>query len=152
MEKSGKINGAVVSRRKKGDRISLWTSTRKEKTNLEIWCVQFSAVMSIVIILSLSYDSTHLIKCVITAYGTQREDMESFVKQLAEGKKGLSLVFMHHSDALRSGHSFHNDAHITLIDHLDVRILESCCLVIIATSCMFFVQVVMQNLVKILPK
>ena len=36
-ERSDQINGAVVSRRKKGDRISLWTNTRRERVNLEIW-------------------------------------------------------------------------------------------------------------------
>lgn len=42
------------------------------------------------------------------------------MEQLVENKNGLSLVFMHHSDSLKSGHSYQNDAHITLTDHLDV--------------------------------
>lgn len=39
--------------------------------------------------------------------------------QLAEGKSGLSLVFMHHCDSLKSGHSYQNNAHIMLSDHLE---------------------------------
>jgi len=37
VEKGHLINGVVTSRRKKGDRIALWTSTRDEEANLDIW-------------------------------------------------------------------------------------------------------------------
>ena len=31
------INGAVVSRRKKGDRVALWTCQKSVNVNLDIW-------------------------------------------------------------------------------------------------------------------
>ena len=33
------VNGAVVSRKKKGDRVALWTSKKTAKINLDIWSV-----------------------------------------------------------------------------------------------------------------
>lgn len=37
------VNGAVVSRRKKGDRIALWTCHRSKKVNLNVWYVESSS-------------------------------------------------------------------------------------------------------------
>jgi translation initiation factor 4E len=37
IESSHAVNGAVVSRRKKGDRVALWTSKKSAKINLDIW-------------------------------------------------------------------------------------------------------------------
>ena len=51
MSKSHLVNGAVVSRRKKGDRIALWTSKKNKKANLDIWCVQ----SALVDLLSMNY-------------------------------------------------------------------------------------------------
>lgn len=34
---SNAINGAVMSRRKKGDRVALWTRKKSSKVNLDIW-------------------------------------------------------------------------------------------------------------------
>ena len=31
------VNGAVMSRRKKGDKVALWTSKKSTKINLDIW-------------------------------------------------------------------------------------------------------------------
>ena len=56
----------------------------------------------------------------MTAYGVKLQDAKSFLEKLADGKNGLSLVFMHHRDSLKTGHSYQNDARITLTDHLDV--------------------------------
>lgn len=64
--------------------------------------------------------SVHFVKSVLLACEVTAEGTTGFVKDLAEGKSGLSLVFMHHRDSLKSGHSYQNDAHITLMDHLDV--------------------------------
>ena len=43
-----------------------------------------------------------------------------FVSDLAEEKDGMSLVYMHHNDSLRSGTSYQNEARISLRDNLDV--------------------------------
>ena len=37
IESGHSVNGAVVSRRKKGDRVALWTSKKSAKINLNIW-------------------------------------------------------------------------------------------------------------------
>ena len=37
MEQFDNVNGVVVSRRKKGDRISLWTKKRTKKASLKVW-------------------------------------------------------------------------------------------------------------------
>ena len=51
--------------------------------------------------------------------------LPSFVRVLAEGQGGLSLVFMHHADSLKSKTSYQNDARIRLKDHLEVRVALS---------------------------
>lgn len=37
MNKRSLVNGVVVSRRKKGDRIALWTGHKEKGANIEIW-------------------------------------------------------------------------------------------------------------------
>ena len=37
MPQASMVNGAVVSRRKKGDRIALWTTRKDKKANLGVW-------------------------------------------------------------------------------------------------------------------
>ena len=37
MEQFDNVNGVVVSRRKKGDRIALWTNNRSEEASLKVW-------------------------------------------------------------------------------------------------------------------
>jgi len=54
------------------------------------------------------------------AYEVPLDKMESFMKELSEGRSGMSLVFMYHSDALASGHSYQNNAHIKMADHIEV--------------------------------
>ena len=62
-----------------------------------------------------------LIKSLLIAYNVHtEEERKIFVKQLSEEKNGLSLVFMHHRDSLISGHSYQNNAHIVLVDHVQV--------------------------------
>ena len=65
--------------------------------------------------------SAFFVKSILFACKVDKEDRRSFVRNLAEGSRGISLVFMHHRDALRSGHSYQNDAHIMLTDHVEVR-------------------------------
>ena len=49
-----------------------------------------------------------------------REDVPGFVRHLAEGRDGMSLVYMYHADSLKSGTSYQNSAHIVLKDHCEV--------------------------------
>lgn len=37
MEQFDNVNGVVVSRRKKGDRIALWTRKRAETSSIKVW-------------------------------------------------------------------------------------------------------------------
>ena len=37
MEQFDNVNGVVVSRRKKGDRIALWTKKKAKKASLKVW-------------------------------------------------------------------------------------------------------------------
>jgi hypothetical protein len=97
IESSHAVNGAVVSRRKKGDRVALWTSKKSAKINLDI-CVDLLRVLAIA--------------CEVTT-----DDLPDFVHQLAEGHGGLSLEYMYHRDALRSGTSYQNSGHIHLKDN-----------------------------------
>ena len=43
-----------------------------------------------------------------------------FVHKLAEDKEGVSMVYMHHEDSLRSKTSYQNEAHLTLRKNLQV--------------------------------
>ena len=65
--------------------------------------------------------STDLLKALTTACGTSLENLAGFIHQLAEGRNGLSLVYMHHADSLRTGTSYQNSSHISLRDHAEVR-------------------------------
>ncbi len=64
--------------------------------------------------------SKELIEALILACGVQMDQLPTFVKQLAECKSGLGLVFMHHTDSLKSGSSYQNESHIKLKDHVQV--------------------------------
>lgn len=65
--------------------------------------------------------SIDLVRAVLLAYDVPVEEMEVFMKDLSEGRRGMSLVFTYHSDALLTGHSSQNSAHIKMIDHIEVR-------------------------------
>ena len=64
--------------------------------------------------------SSDLVRVLLLAYNVPKEDSLTFIKQLSQGKNGLSLTFFYHRDSLRTGHSHHSDPRITLIDHVDV--------------------------------
>ena len=51
-----------------------------------------------------------------------REDhkFSKMVEELAVERDGMSLVYMHHNDALRSGTSYQNEARLSLKDNLKV--------------------------------
>jgi hypothetical protein len=99
VESGHAVNGAVVSRRKKGDRVALWTSKKSAKVNLNI-CVDLLRVL--------------VIACDVSA-----KDLPGFSQQLAEGRGGLSLEYMYHRDSLRSGTSYQNSGHIHLRDNCE---------------------------------
>lgn len=65
--------------------------------------------------------SADLLKVLVIACDVAREDVSEFVRQLAEGRDGLSLVYMYHADALKSGTSYQNSSHIHLRDNCEVR-------------------------------
>lgn len=64
--------------------------------------------------------SADLLKVLVIACDVAREDVSEFVHQLAEGRDGLSLVYMYHADALKSGTSYQNSSHIHLRDNCEV--------------------------------
>ena len=64
--------------------------------------------------------SADMLRVLAIACGTSEEAIGSFVAQMADGRNGLSLVFMHHADSLVSGHSYKNSCHIRLKNHVDV--------------------------------
>ena len=49
-------------------------------------------------------------------------ELPGFVHQLSEDRGGLTLVYMHHADSLRSGTSYQNDTRISLRDHVEVEL------------------------------
>ena len=187
MSKSHLVNGAVVSRRKKGDRISLWTGKKSKKANLDIWYVHQSNYNTMYgyctvanvdhFVSSLYYlpplpsspfpscPSSHrlphlsspslsplfslsslsslfspsppflpsspsslffpphskgFIKVLSLACQVGGNELRGFIQQLANNQNGLSLVYMHHTDSLKSGSSYQNDARISLREHIEV--------------------------------
>ena len=64
--------------------------------------------------------SKGFIKVLSLACQVEATDLPDFIQQLAENQNGLSLVYMHHTDSLRSGTSYQNDARISLREHVDV--------------------------------
>ena len=64
--------------------------------------------------------SKGFIKVLSLACQVEVSELPAFIQQLAENQNGLSLVYMHHTDSLRSGTSYQNDARISLREHVDV--------------------------------
>ena len=64
--------------------------------------------------------SKGFIKVLSLACQVEVTELPAFIQQLAENQNGLSLVYMHHTDSLRSGTSYQNDARISLREHVDV--------------------------------
>ncbi len=70
---------------------------------------------------SLPYSSsTEFVRVLVLACEIVESELPSFIRELAEGRNGLSLVFMHHSDSLKSRTSYQNDVRISLRDHAEV--------------------------------
>ncbi len=69
----------------------------------------------------MTFYSKDLVEALTIACGVQVEQLPVFVKQLSDCKNGLGLVFMHHTDSLRSGSSYQNESHIKLKDYVQVQ-------------------------------
>jgi hypothetical protein len=65
-------------------------------------------------------NSVDLLRVLAIACEVTTDDLPDFVHQLAEGHGGLSLEYMYHRDALRSGTSYQNSGHIHLKDNCQV--------------------------------
>ena len=50
------------------------------------------------------------------------EDARQFVKELADNQRGISLSYMYHVDALKTGNSYTNEQHIKFKDVIDVSL------------------------------
>ena len=98
-EKPNQICGAVVSRRKKGDRIALWTSNKERRDNIQI--------------------CKGIVKILYVVKQVGKQKRSKFLKELARGGTGVTLVYMHHMDALQSGSSYQNSAHIKVEDCIE---------------------------------
>ena len=77
--------------------------------------------------------SVDFVRALLFAFSVPGEEVEPFVLKLSQGKHGMSLVFVHHKDALESRHR----VHIKLADHANV---SGCCV-----DCHGCVHVVMVN-------
>ena len=53
------------------------------------------------------------------------DKFSKMVEELAVERDGMSLVYMHHNDALRSGTSYQNEARLSLRDNLKVSYRNS---------------------------
>ena len=69
----------------------------------------------------LSSSSKEFIRVLALACEVSELELPKFVQQLSEDRGGLTLVYMHHADSLRSGTSYQNDTRISLRDHIEVR-------------------------------
>ena len=65
-------------------------------------------------------NSVDLLRVLAIACEVTTDGLPDFVHQLAEGHGGLSLEYMYHRDALRSGTSYQNSGHIHLKDNCQV--------------------------------
>ena len=64
--------------------------------------------------------SKELLRLIALVQGVEEEGFPQLVSDLAMEKDGMSLVYMHHNDSLRSGTSYQNEARISLKDKLKV--------------------------------
>ncbi|KAL5457258.1 hypothetical protein EMCRGX_G034505 [Ephydatia muelleri] len=97
------ITGAVVSRRKRGDRISLWTSTQEDTKAIAV--------------------CRELVQVLLIACGVPSATTDTFIRNLADGRAGLHLAYLLHEDSLKSLKSYHLKAHINIKDHLNELLL-----------------------------
>ena len=102
------ITGAVVSRRKREDRISLWTSTQDETRAIAV--------------------CRELVQVLLIAYSVSSATTDTFIRNLADGRTGLCLAYLLHEDSLKSLKSYHLKAHhlkahITIHNHLNELLL-----------------------------
>ena len=71
--------------------------------------------------LSLALCSKGIVQILFRVKQVPQNGKRQFLKELAHGTGGMTLVFMHHVDALRSGSSYQNYAHIAVEECLEVR-------------------------------
>nr|XP_006822370.1 PREDICTED: transcription initiation factor TFIID subunit 1-like [Saccoglossus kowalevskii] len=102
---SWEVSGAVVSRRRRGDRIALWTKNRQN----------FQANIAIC-------------KGIITAWAYAKNvppnGMLTYLKNFNSKREKISLEYLHHVDSLKSGNSYANTAHMTLENVIEDLIKE----------------------------
>lgn len=96
--------------------VRVFPSSRKE----------FLRALASSISVHFSSPSKEFLRALALACEVSEADLPQFAYQLAEERNGLSLVYMHHADSLKSGHSYQNDARMSLRDHLEVG-TYSCC-------------------------
>ena len=70
--------------------------------------------------LSSGTSSKVIIQILLRALSVEKDNKRDFLRSLGRDTNGISLVFMHHRDALKSGSSYQNSARITVEDCFDV--------------------------------
>ena len=68
--------------------------------------------------------SADIVRVLAIACGVSGDNLSGFIHQLAEGRDGLSLVYMYHTDSMKTGTSYQNNAHIHLRDNSEVSNME----------------------------
>ncbi|XP_035686428.1 uncharacterized protein LOC118422780 isoform X2 [Branchiostoma floridae] len=90
---SDEICGAVVSKRKRGDRVAIWT---RDKENV---LANYAICKNILLVIAY-------------ARGVTSEKLLPFFETFAQKEKS-SIEYLHHQDSLRTGQSYTTAAHLT---------------------------------------
>ena len=72
-------------------------------------------------VLPLLTCSKGIVKILYVVKQVGKQKRSKFLKELARGGTGVTLVYMHHMDALQSGSSYQNSAHIKVEDCIEVQ-------------------------------
>ena len=69
---------------------------------------------------SFSPNSKQFLRVLALGCNVSAADYPRFVQDLAEERQGMSLVYTHHQDSLRSGSSYQSPSHVSLRNNLQV--------------------------------
>ena len=69
---------------------------------------------------SFSPNSKQFLRVLALGCNISAADYPRFVQDLAEERQGMSLVYTHHQDSLRSGSSYQSPSHVSLRNNLQV--------------------------------
>ena len=84
-----------------------------------------------------SPNSKQFLRVLALGCNVSAADYPRFVQDLAEERQGMSLVYTHHQDSLRSGSSYQSPSHVSLRNNLQVCGCMCVCVCVCLCICVY---------------